>query len=332
MKIVEIEQGTDEWLDWRRERFMASEAAIIMGAAPEWMQDHTWTHLRELKLGFLTMFSDFQQRMLDKGHDKEEIVRARWNDAVAPEHQIAPCCIEVDDGVEAASLDGLSADRKSWHEIKTTVHGRRSSIYKETKSTGWPPEYVRWQMCHQALVMIDGLTEAEVADLTCHLWVYVDETECLHEEYKVGDIFDNAPPDMLKGEWTRFANDEPQNPLIETQAWIDAQKQWKTARNILDDAETSAEEAKDTLVKLALGDNQLYVRGDGLILQRIDKKGAVDWKNAFADLLAVALEMGPTWMQDPAKSHDDLLASAEEIKTTRLKAGSRYWQCKRSET
>lgn len=321
MKIIELEQGTEEWLAWRRSRFMASEAPIIMGAAPDWMADNTWTHLRELKAGFTTMFSDFAQMMLDKGHAKEEVVRDRWNEAVPPDDQIRPVCIEDDNGVYAASLDGLSADGRSWHEIKTTVHGRKSAIYKAVKATSRPPEYVQWQMCHQGFVLGDP-------DATVHLWVYVDDKECLHEEYPVKEIFEWCDISMLTGEWMRFDNGEPQNPLIETPEWVEAEKKWRSSKRVVDEATESLDEAKQKLVKLALADNQLKVRSDVILLQRIDKAGGTDWKAAFNALLEAAISVTP----DKSELFAEIHAEWKALPDQHQKAGSRYWQIKKIDT
>ena len=35
MQIVPLEQNTPEWLEWRKGKATASQAAIIMGAAPK---------------------------------------------------------------------------------------------------------------------------------------------------------------------------------------------------------------------------------------------------------------------------------------------------------
>ena len=45
MQIVPIEQNTPEWLDWRKGKATASQAAIIMGAAPNYWKVRTWEDL-----------------------------------------------------------------------------------------------------------------------------------------------------------------------------------------------------------------------------------------------------------------------------------------------
>ena len=71
MKIIDLEQGTEQWLIWRATKCCASEAAVIMGCAPSWSPVKTWDDLRMQKAGLGAPRSDFLERAAERGHRME---------------------------------------------------------------------------------------------------------------------------------------------------------------------------------------------------------------------------------------------------------------------
>jgi putative phage-type endonuclease len=112
-RIVDLEQGTPEWLEWRRGGITASDAPVIMGLDPYGKKPwDLWMEKRGLSEG-----KPKNQFILDKGHDFEKRVRAKYE--LMQDKIIPGTCIEMDDcPVLRASLDGLDKETGSLVEIK----------------------------------------------------------------------------------------------------------------------------------------------------------------------------------------------------------------------
>lgn len=146
-----MQQGSLEWLQWRKDKLGASDAAIILGKSP-WM---TPGQLWEEKLGFRE-----PQRMnpsMKRGHDLEEQARRLYermvNVLVFPKVIVHP---EYDYII--ASLDGITLDDTRMVEIKCPG----KAIYEMAKQ-GDIPEYYEIQMQHQMLV-----TDLKSCDYFCY--------------------------------------------------------------------------------------------------------------------------------------------------------------------
>ena len=152
MKITDLVQGTPEWLEWRSGFAMASEAPVIMGAAPSWASVKTWADLRATKAGLERSKSEWLEQAAERG--KAEEAKARF--MMFPEHE--PVCVVHDDGVYAASLDGYREENGgSIVEIKCPQYGLKSKMYEQARNPGIYveriPDHVWWQMVHQAYVV-----------------------------------------------------------------------------------------------------------------------------------------------------------------------------------
>lgn len=137
MKILSLQQGSDEWLEARKKALNASEAPIIMGVGYISLDEHIEIAkgLRENKV------SDFLQKMFDEGHEAEAaarpVIEQRYGITLIP----IVASTEVGGITLQASFDGLDSKNQflwehkhtklDWHEI---------------------PEKYKWQMEHQMLV------------------------------------------------------------------------------------------------------------------------------------------------------------------------------------
>lgn len=115
-KRLLFEQGSLEWLAWRRLGIGASDAPAIMDQSP---YGHPWT-LWEEKLG-LRPDKIIPQDVLDKAHRMEDAARAWYelkNDKDCP-----PACMEmVQYPFLKASLDGYNEKENFILEIKYVGH------------------------------------------------------------------------------------------------------------------------------------------------------------------------------------------------------------------
>ncbi|MCJ8293371.1 MAG: YqaJ viral recombinase family protein [Colwellia sp.] len=120
VKILNLVQGTDEWLEARKEYLTASEAPAMMGDSKYKSRTEL---LKEKKTGKVKAVSSFTQSLFDKGHQTEESARDIIEFELMEEFKPVVGSIELDGLKLLASLDGLSEDEKTvfehklWNEI-----------------------------------------------------------------------------------------------------------------------------------------------------------------------------------------------------------------------
>ena len=144
--IDDLEQGSAEWLDWRRGVIGASDAATIMGENP-WASA---TKLLEEKLGLHQSFGG--NAATREGHRLEEFARESLEKKYR--HKIMPTVVQDSkDPFLAASLDGIDSSNTRIYEIKC---GLKS--YEKTRDTGAVPAYYVAQLQHMMMVtQLDSL-------------------------------------------------------------------------------------------------------------------------------------------------------------------------------
>ena len=112
MKIIELEQGTDEWHDWRKEGIGASEAPMVLGISTYKTSHKLWQE----KTGIVET-KDENNFVFEKGKSIEAKARAHFelmNDKDCP-----PICMEMTEyPFIRASLDGYNAKENFALEIK----------------------------------------------------------------------------------------------------------------------------------------------------------------------------------------------------------------------
>ena len=138
--IDDLEQGSTEWLNWRKGVIGASDAATIMGENP-WASSR---RLLEEKLGRHRTFSG--NAATREGHRLEEFARdllvKRYR------HKIMPTVVQDSkDPFLAASLDGIDGSKTRIYEIKC---GLKS--YEKTRDSGVVPAYYVAQLQHMMMV------------------------------------------------------------------------------------------------------------------------------------------------------------------------------------
>lgn len=246
MREIEIEQGTQEWLDLRRNLRMASETPAILGVSP--YQSHN--DVRAAKRGAQA----FQNAAMRQGHEQEPIARAAYEEAF---EMMRPAMFV--DGDYGCSLDGISLDGSLIVEIKTPFKGRDSERWQAAQK-GETTEYDFAQIQHQLMVC-----QAKLA----HLWVWDAQAQ-------EGNLVEVKPePDfweIIRRAWDEFwptlaeRNDKP---------WVDAALAYRLAKTNLTEAEAKVEEARKTLIAMTAGD---FNFGAGVQVKKVNRAGNIDWK------------------------------------------------------
>jgi len=130
-------QGSQEWLEHRKNHLGASEASIVMGLSP-------WTtpyQLWERKLGLAAEQEETWQ--MRRGTELEPIALRQFCDEVDIE-MFPQIVYHPEHRFMMASMDGLSLDRKEAVEIKCPGQSAHA-----TALDGYVPEYYMPQLQHQ---------------------------------------------------------------------------------------------------------------------------------------------------------------------------------------
>ena len=147
MKILKLEQGSQEWLDARLEHFCASEAPVIMGAS----KFMTRRQLLDLKKGWQSNPDDnsFRQKLFARGHEHEDLAREHIEFDIMADLPPVVGSIKFR-GVKAgilASFDGyneglpMAWEHKDWNE----------ALAENVRNNTLEPHYY-WQLEHQCWV------------------------------------------------------------------------------------------------------------------------------------------------------------------------------------
>ncbi len=145
MKVVDLEQRTEEWLEWRRDGVSATSCAIIMGGNPDKTRLQLW---REL-VGLDTPADLSVIPAVRRGQKLEPVALQQFEDKYG---QLGlPICAESDEHPYIrASFDGLLADG-SPVEIKNLAESNHLLVLEHREKS---PAYLlyRWQVMHQMIV------------------------------------------------------------------------------------------------------------------------------------------------------------------------------------
>jgi putative phage-type endonuclease len=100
MRVISLNQGTPEWLDYRKTKICASDIASVMGLNP---YKSPWECYQEKNGNKFPFVSDRMRR----GVELEPEARSRVNEVL--EAHYVPLCVEHEIGWMFASLDGYDA-------------------------------------------------------------------------------------------------------------------------------------------------------------------------------------------------------------------------------
>ena len=263
---IDIPQGSDEWLAWRREHFMASEAAIVMGCPGAYWETKTPADLRRIKAGEPAPEPSAETRKLwADGHRVEAEVRGALNDAW---HAFAPTIFER--GEFGASLDGWDEGSAEWLEVKaprdaTSVAYRMTAQRTDIRKA--IPDHYWWQLVQQAHCAPDGAT-------VCR-YIVAPANGAHPREIMVPREMLIADWPQLEAAWRAFADERPNLPPESDEAlaleYIEALRESDAAKQRLDRAKTRL---------LAAGPR---IIADLVAISEGSVRGRVDWKTAAED-------------------------------------------------
>lgn len=251
---IKLEQGTEEWLEFRRHHRMASETAAIMG-----LSDYSSpADVRNAKRGK----SIADNAPMRQGREQEPIARAAYESEYEP---MRPAIYVHGD--YGCSLDGINIDEDVILEIKTPFKNAQQSPRWKAAIDGYllPPDEVQVQ--HQ--LMVSG---AKLA----HFWVW----DAVKQEGILVPVLPNPHHwEKIKAAWDEFW---PSLAERDDKPWQLAAQQYIEAKKRADETSAALAEAKANMVSLATGD---YSHGAGVEVKQVSRIGTIDWQSVQRQLL-----------------------------------------------
>ena len=258
-RIVQLPQGSAEWLAYRLTKRNASESAAVLGLSP-------WTTPYQLWLYKTGRAEPKVTQAMQRGTELEPLARATYEEQTGLIMQ--PLVLELGD--YSASLDGMTLEGDLLLEIKCPLRGMRSELWQGVLD-GQVPEHYQVQIQHQ--LMVSGATSA-------HLWVYDGQQGILLEIQR-----DEALMARIHQGWEAFQvhldQDTPpaltdEDTVQRTDAdWQRAAQAYAQVKREADKLTQKLEEARLALVALAQHPKE---SGAGVTVTRYWKQGNVDYK------------------------------------------------------
>lgn len=267
MKLVELVQGSDEWLKFRNNKIGASDAPIIMGKSPHTTPYQLW----QIKMGLLKVEDNDAMR---KGRELEPVARRKFIDLTGWE--VFPA-VAVHEEIEymSASFDGISPCGKIMLEIK--VAGKQDH---EMAMDGIVPPKYEDQLQQQ-------LEVNKTAECVFYFSYKTDGSykmlqierdpkrieEIKKEEKTFWDCMQNLEsPDLIDRDYRQIDDEE----------WKQLAQEWKGICEL----EERKEQIRKRLIAISGQSNSM---GAGIKLSKINRKGSIDYK-LIPELKTVNLE------------------------------------------
>lgn len=272
MKIVNFEQGSQDWLNWRRGLLTATDAPMLLGVSPYATPYKGW----QRKLGLIAEQTETEP--MRRGKRDEPIAR----DWFIKEYgiQMDPCCVESDEfNFIGASLDGLSPCGKYLLEIKSN-----GDQYHFGLKDG-PPEFHFCQMQHQYLAC-DNIPEI------C-FYLSWNKSGPIVKEIKLDNVWMQDYIPQAREFWRRVVfheapvmTNKDYKDMNESSIWYSYANEYRKACEQIKTLEEAKDNYKKELVNLC-GEDSCF--GAGIKVMKRVNKGRVDYES-IPELIGINVE------------------------------------------
>lgn len=257
MRKVHFEQGSDEWLNWRRGLLTATDAAMLLGVSPYCTPYKGW----QRKIGDAP--EQAMNSAMQRGHDDEPIARALFIQEYGI--NMHPCCVESEkNNFIGASLDGISDCGRFILEVKSQ------------RPVDQVPEMHMCQMQHQFLSTDN---EAEKCFYVSH-WQGVNKTFEVYPDSEWQKAYLPQAKEFWKGvvfrEPPAMTNKDYRDMNAAT-GWYSYACEYKRLCAEIKALEELKDSYKKELIKLC-GEDSCF--GAGIKVMKKFSKGRIDYKEA----------------------------------------------------
>lgn len=265
MKKIELEQGSQKWLDFRKNKIGASDAPIILEVCPFKKPQQLWEEKVLNKTQHISSAMTFGTKYEPEARD---YVNKESNKNFVP-------CVYQSEKYEwqIASLDGYDASSKEILEIKIPQERTLRKAFN-----GDLNEYYKIQIQHQFAVC----NEAESARLVIYNKLCPDLPQELTVYFKRDKRIEKKLLQKESEFYQKMMDFEPIEQLqyIHTKEFDKAAKNWKEAKERYDTIIEEMEKYKQRLLDLCQDQDS---QGAGLTIKKIKRQGSVDYKKMTKD-------------------------------------------------
>lgn len=256
MKVLDLKQNSPEWLEFRRDKIGASDAATIMGISP-------WSTPYQLWMEKKSGESKVSTYAMKRGHDLEESARDLFEKKTGI--KVLPSVVQsLADEWQIASLDGLSLQGDTFVEIKVP-NKEVMGMAKEGKL----PDHYMAQLQHQMLV----------SDLAQAYYFVYDGYESHLVDVKADNLYmrdmyekEKAFFQIMKGDEAPELTDRDY-AFRDDEAWEAHASNYLTIHAEIKRLEANLDKEKKSLIDLAGDKNS---KGKGVSFSSFYRKGAID--------------------------------------------------------
>ncbi len=269
-----MKQNTQEWLDFRRDKIGASDAAAIMKISP-------WQTPYQLWENKLFGKDKEQTSAMKRGSYYEEEARGAFekemNLSVMPK-----VIVSSEREWQMASLDGVTFDGTVFTEIKVPTNKDAHELAKK----GVIADHYNVQMQHQF-----STDKSLQHGFFCSYWADTKEVaiveirkddslidQMLEEEEKFYELMRTQTPPPLTDKDYAWREDLQ---------WNDLASEWLELSRYMKQLEEQEDELREKLIALSAGQN---TKGGGLRVTRTMPKGLVDYTK-IPELMGVNLDL-----------------------------------------
>ena len=273
MREVRLEQGSQEWLDWRKTVITATDCAAVRGSSPWTTAYKAW----QKKLGYIP--EEASNDAMERGKRLEPFIRERFIKSYGL--NMTPMVVESSEYTFlGASLDGISDCRKYILEVKTGGKKLYDMALEEVI-----PEYYMDQIQQQLLVT--------AADKCFYVVGGEDETKDIVIEVFPDPRFAKEYIPVAREFWRCIAFNEPPalkdsdyKDMSEDESWKICADEYKFACEQIKKIEETKEYWRKKLLEMCRDQNCL---GNGIKIMKTVMRGRVDY-DAIPEIKGVDLD------------------------------------------
>lgn len=275
--VVELEQGSQEWLEFRKGKIGGSDIPAIMGCIDahqkrsELLADKISNNEKE--------HSDFVKAMFAEGHEIERLARDAFNERTGIIY--TPKVVQSKQFPNfIASLDGISEGMNIVIEIKST---RKKSILEDVRNKIVPNVYnlqIQWQLYitdikFAYLIVVDSITRETYILL-------VDRDDQLIEKIKF-----EAAKFLYEMNNTELV--EPKTLVVENATMQEIAVARQSVKELQNQLDIFDEMIKKHAAQLLKEFGATRIEGFGVVIQEVERAGSVDYAK-IPELKGVDLE------------------------------------------
>jgi putative phage-type endonuclease len=263
MREVRLEQGSQEWLDWRKTVITATDCAAVRGSSPWTTAYKAW----QKKLGYIP--EEGSNDAMERGKRLEPFIRERFIKSYGV--NMTPMVVESSEySFLGASLDGISDCRKYILEVKTGGKKLYDMALEEVI-----PEYYMDQIQQQLLVT--------AADKCFYVVGGEDETKDIVIEVYPHPSFAKEYIPVAREFWRCVAFNEPPplkdsdyKDMSDNPSWKDIADRYRTTCEGIEALEEIKQGYRKQLLELCGDQNCL---GEGIKVMKTTMRGRVAYED-----------------------------------------------------